>query len=161
MDQDAIWYGGRPQPMQHFVTWDSAPHPWNGAQQPPHFAVHVYFGPCLPWSNSHPFQQLLSSLLYVKPVVFATSRKIWEVTVSSTLPSRTEIQLKLLSFCVQNLTKSKSICSKRCKICNESVVAIIAIQMHQTRFKCESKMMFSDICSNFLFDFDVYFDSST
>ena len=82
-------------------------------------------------------------------VVFATSSEIWEVMVSSTLPSRTEIQLRPLSFCIQNLKKSKSICSKRCKICNKSVVAIIAIQMHQTRFKCESKTMFQIFARTF------------
>ena len=129
--------------------------PRNGAQQPPHFSVHVYFGPSLLWSNGRPFQQLLSScynmFIINCSVCYQQENlgKSWAVTVSPTLPSRTEIQLRPLSFCIQNLKKSKSICSKRCKICNKSVVAIIAIQMHQTRFKCESKTMFQIFARTF------------
>jgi len=42
MDQDATWYGGRPQSRRHCVTW--------GTQLPPkkwhrhHFSAHVYCG---------------------------------------------------------------------------------------------------------------------
>jgi len=37
MDQDATWYGGRPQPRQHCVTWGPGLPPPKGAQQPPSF----------------------------------------------------------------------------------------------------------------------------
>jgi len=46
MDQDAIWYAGRPRPRQHCVRWLSAT---------------PTFGPCLLLPNGRPSQQLLSS----------------------------------------------------------------------------------------------------
>jgi len=40
MDQDATWYGDRPQPRRHCVDGDQAP-PRKGAQQPLyHFSAH-------------------------------------------------------------------------------------------------------------------------
>ena len=42
MDQDATWYGGRPQPRGLCVRWDPAPLPKKG-QSPP-FSAHVYCG---------------------------------------------------------------------------------------------------------------------
>ena len=46
MDQDAIWYGGRPQPRPHCVRWDPAPP--KGAQ-PPIFLACVYCGQTVAW----------------------------------------------------------------------------------------------------------------
>ena len=43
MDQDATWYGGRPQPRQHCVSWGPSS-PLKGAQPP-------ILGPCLLWPN--------------------------------------------------------------------------------------------------------------
>jgi len=42
MDQDATWYGGRPWPRPHCVTWGPSS-PSKGAQQLP-FLAHVYCG---------------------------------------------------------------------------------------------------------------------
>jgi len=41
MDQDATWYADRPRPRRHCVRWEPS-FPRKGAQQPPHFAVHVH-----------------------------------------------------------------------------------------------------------------------
>ena len=50
MDQDAIWYGGRPQTRPQSVRWGpSFPHKRN-----PQFSAHVYCG------HGHPSQLLLS-----------------------------------------------------------------------------------------------------
>jgi len=55
MDEDAMWYGGRPRPRRHCVRWRSIQLPQQkGAQQPP------LFSPCLLWPNGRPCQQLLS-----------------------------------------------------------------------------------------------------
>jgi len=40
MDQDATWYGGRPQPSRHCVRW-GASSPYQGVLHP-HFSAHVY-----------------------------------------------------------------------------------------------------------------------
>ena len=45
IDQDAVWYGGRPRPMRHCSVWTQLPlekraHP-----------LHPIFGPCLLWPN--------------------------------------------------------------------------------------------------------------
>jgi len=37
MDQDTIWYGGRPRPRRHRVRWDPVPRPSKRAQQLPSF----------------------------------------------------------------------------------------------------------------------------
>ena len=49
MDQDATWYGGRPRPRRHCVTWGPSFTPRKGAKQPPTFrsmsiSAHVYCG---------------------------------------------------------------------------------------------------------------------
>ena len=49
MDQDATWYGGRPQPMENVLDGDPAtpekkPHP-----PPPNFLDHVYCGQTAGW----------------------------------------------------------------------------------------------------------------
>jgi len=47
MDQDATWYGCRPRPRRHCVTWGpSSPQ----RAQPP------IFGPCLLWPNGSMYQ---------------------------------------------------------------------------------------------------------
>ena len=45
MDQDAIWYGGRPRPSPHCVRLRPSSPPKKAAQQPP------IFGPSLLWQN--------------------------------------------------------------------------------------------------------------
>jgi len=64
MDQDATWYGGRPQPRRHFIRWDLAP-PRKGAQQvaTSTFRPTVWLRP-----NDRPSQQLLSSCHY-RPLI--------------------------------------------------------------------------------------------
>jgi len=51
MDQDATWYGGRPQPRRHCVAWgpSSPQYPRKGAQPPSHthFSAHVCCGPAV------------------------------------------------------------------------------------------------------------------
>jgi len=47
MDEDATWYGGRPQPRPHCVRRGSGCSPATGAQQLP-----PLFGPCLLWLGS-------------------------------------------------------------------------------------------------------------
>jgi len=43
MDQDATWYGDRPQPRPHCVRWIPSSPPTEGAPQlPPHFLAHIY-----------------------------------------------------------------------------------------------------------------------
>jgi len=43
MDQDATWYGGRPQPRPHCVRWGpSSPRKWHSS--PSLFLAHVYCG---------------------------------------------------------------------------------------------------------------------
>jgi len=54
MDQAATWYGGRPRPRPHCVTWGPSCHLPKGAQPP-------IFGQCLLWPNARPSQLLLSS----------------------------------------------------------------------------------------------------
>jgi len=87
VDQDANWYGGRPQLRRHCVRWGpSSPLPkkwhshqdatWYGGRPPPRRHCVRWgptcptergqhprppFGPCLLWPNGRPFQQLLSS----------------------------------------------------------------------------------------------------
>jgi len=43
MNQDATWYGGRPQPRRLCVRWGPSPRPKKGAD-PPKFSAHVYCG---------------------------------------------------------------------------------------------------------------------
>ena len=53
IDQDAIWYGGKPRPRPQL-------------QDPPHGKGHSsppLIGPCLLWPNGRPSQQLLISYL--------------------------------------------------------------------------------------------------
>jgi len=46
IDQDATWYGGRPRPVPHCVTWrPSSPPLEKGHSSAP------IFGPCLLWPN--------------------------------------------------------------------------------------------------------------
>ena len=54
MDQDASWYGGRPQPRPHCVRWGPS-FTRKGHSSPP------LFGPCRLWPNGHPSQLLLST----------------------------------------------------------------------------------------------------
>ena len=45
MDQDATWYGDRPQPRRHCVRW--GPHSTltkKGAEPPPQFSAHFFCG---------------------------------------------------------------------------------------------------------------------
>jgi len=51
-DQDATWYGGRPQPRPHCVRW--GPSSPKGPQPP-------ILGPYLLWPNGRPSQLLLST----------------------------------------------------------------------------------------------------
>ena len=45
MDQDATWYGGRPQPRRLCVRWrPRSTVPKKGAEPPPQFLAHFYFG---------------------------------------------------------------------------------------------------------------------
>ena len=46
MDQDATWYGGRPQPSRHCVRCGPSYPPEKG-----HTDAHPIFGPCLLWPN--------------------------------------------------------------------------------------------------------------
>jgi len=48
MDQDATWYGGRPQPKRYCVRWgpSSPPQKWGRATQ---FSADVYFGQTAAW----------------------------------------------------------------------------------------------------------------
>ena len=58
MDQDATWYGDRPQPRPHCVRCrPSSPH--GKGHSSPHF-----FAPCLLWPNGRPSHQLLSSFSF-------------------------------------------------------------------------------------------------
>ena len=54
LTQDASWYGGRPRPRPHCVTWGPSSTPQKGAQPP-------ICGPCLLWPNGRPSQLLLST----------------------------------------------------------------------------------------------------
>jgi len=50
MDQDAIWYRGRPRPRRHCVRWrPSSPSPKMGRSPPPQFSAHVYSGQTAAW----------------------------------------------------------------------------------------------------------------
>jgi len=46
MDQDATWYGGRPQPRRHCARWGPRSPPQKGAEPPP-----PIFGTFLLWPN--------------------------------------------------------------------------------------------------------------
>ena len=59
MDQDAAWYGGRPQPRPHCVRQGPSSSPRKGTQPP-------LFGPCLLRPNGRPSQQLLNSCSSMK-----------------------------------------------------------------------------------------------
>ena len=52
MDQDAIWYEGKPRPRPHCVTWGSSF---------PHQGHSPNFRPCLLWPNGRQSQLLLST----------------------------------------------------------------------------------------------------
>jgi len=54
MDHDDTWYGGRPQPRRHCVTW-GIQIPLKRGTAPP------LFGACLLWPNGRPSQLLLST----------------------------------------------------------------------------------------------------
>jgi len=49
MDQDATWYGTRPQPRQLCVRWGTSTPPQKGANPPPQFSVHGYCGQTAGW----------------------------------------------------------------------------------------------------------------
>ena len=55
MDEDAIWYGTRPQPRPHCVRRGDAAPPRKGHSSPRLFSAHVYCG------HSRPSHLLLSS----------------------------------------------------------------------------------------------------
>jgi len=55
MDQDAIWYGGRPRPRQHCVRWGPSSHPKGAHSQ---FSTHVY------WAKRSPIRATAEHLLY-------------------------------------------------------------------------------------------------
>jgi len=48
MNQDAIWYGGRPRPRRHCVRWGPSYPPQKRGQHL-HFSVNVYFGQTAGW----------------------------------------------------------------------------------------------------------------
>ena len=48
MDQDAIWYGGRPHPRRLCVIWGPRPLPQKG-RSPTQFSAHVYCGETAVW----------------------------------------------------------------------------------------------------------------
>ena len=72
IDQDATWYGGRPRPRPHCVTWGpSSPFPNKKGAQPP------IFGPCLLWPNGCPSQLPLSTCwFYPSPTVKTSPRTL-------------------------------------------------------------------------------------
>jgi len=43
MDEDTIWYGGRPRPRRHCVKWGFSS-PRKGHSTAPHSSAHVYCG---------------------------------------------------------------------------------------------------------------------
>ena len=49
MDQDATWYGGRPQPGRHCVTWERSSATEMGTAAPCHCAANVYCGQTAWW----------------------------------------------------------------------------------------------------------------
>jgi len=50
MDQDATWYGGRPQPRRLCDRWGPSPLPAKGLS-PTQFSAHVYCGQTAAWSK--------------------------------------------------------------------------------------------------------------
>ena len=48
IDQDATWYGGRPQPRRLCVRWGPSPSP-KGVEAPLQFSAHVYCGQTAAW----------------------------------------------------------------------------------------------------------------
>jgi len=48
MHQDAIWYGGRPQPRRLCLRWGPSPLPQKG-RSPTQFSAHVYCGQTAAW----------------------------------------------------------------------------------------------------------------
>jgi len=58
MDQDAIWYGGRPRPSPHCVRWGPSS-PVKKRHSSPQFSVHVL------WPNGRPSQLLPSTCLAI------------------------------------------------------------------------------------------------
>jgi len=49
MDQDETWHAGRPRPWPHWVRWGpSSPSP-KGAQPPPQFSAHTWYGQMAGW----------------------------------------------------------------------------------------------------------------
>jgi len=61
MDQDATWYGGRPQSRPHCVRWGPTARKWT-QQHPPTFRLTLLW-------QGRPSQQLLSSCSVTQPTV--------------------------------------------------------------------------------------------
>jgi len=51
MNEDAIWYGGRPRPRRLCVQWRPSS-PQKKAQAPAKFLAHVYYGQTVGWMNT-------------------------------------------------------------------------------------------------------------
>jgi len=49
MDQDATWYGGRPQPWQHCVRWEPSSAAKGHSPPIPQFSAHVCCGQMVGW----------------------------------------------------------------------------------------------------------------
>jgi len=49
MDQDAIWYGGRPHPRPHCVRWRPSFFSLKKEHSSPQFSAHVYCGQMAGW----------------------------------------------------------------------------------------------------------------
>ena len=78
MDEDATWYGGRPRPRRHCVTWRPGSAPFQkGGQQPHHFRVTLwYMGTQLPQrkgAQQPPPTFLLMSVVAKRSPISATA----------------------------------------------------------------------------------------
>jgi len=67
MDQDATWYGCRPQSRRHFVRWGPSSRPKQGHIPP-------IIGPCLLWSTGRPSQLLLSTCFVLSQVQLSVNK---------------------------------------------------------------------------------------
>ena len=67
MDEDATWYGRRPQPRPHYVRWGSSS-PLRNGHSTPRLSAHVY---C---DHGRPSQLLLSSCTNGRPETLCCAR---------------------------------------------------------------------------------------
>jgi len=85
MDQDATWYGGRPQPRRLCVRWGPSP---------PKFSAHVYYSYCYfvrTLHNAHSFGLFKSMFCILCILLFEKFNRTQSVPLCTVAPHSADI----------------------------------------------------------------------